>query len=72
MTDDVRELAADVGHEVLEKAERTAEGGESIVVARLNPRTRIQKGEAVELVVDTTRLHFFDPEDGSGIYSSAG
>jgi multiple sugar transport system ATP-binding protein len=72
MTDDVRELAADVGHEALAHAERTAEGGESIVVARLNPRTRIQKGEALELVVDTTRLHFFDPDDGSGIYSTTG
>jgi multiple sugar transport system ATP-binding protein len=72
ITDDVRELAADVGHDVLEKVERTAEGGESIVVARLNPRTRIQKGDAVELVVDTTRLHFFDPDDGSGIYGTTG
>ena len=68
ITDDVRELAADVGHEALQKVEQTAEGGESIVVARLNPRTRIQKGEQLELVVDTTRMHFFDPDTGSGIY----
>jgi multiple sugar transport system ATP-binding protein len=68
--DDVRELAVDVGKEVLEKVERAAEGGEASVVARLNPRTHVQKGDRIELVVDTTRLHFFDPDDGSGIYDT--
>ena len=38
------------------------------MLARLNPRTRVQKGDQVELVVDTERLHFFDLDDGSGIY----
>ena len=38
------------------------------MVARLNPRTRARKGEPIELVVDTHRLHFFDPEDSSAIY----
>jgi multiple sugar transport system ATP-binding protein len=68
VTEDVKELAVDVGKEVLEQVERTARGGETAVVARLNPRTRVQKGERIELVVDTARLHFFDPDDGSGIY----
>jgi multiple sugar transport system ATP-binding protein len=40
-------------------------------VARLNPRTHVQQGEHVELVVDTTRLHFFDPRTGSGIYAGS-
>jgi multiple sugar transport system ATP-binding protein len=66
--DDVRELAVDVGTEALETVERTAARGESSVVARLNPRTRVQQGDRVELVVDTMRLHFFDPDDGAGIY----
>jgi multiple sugar transport system ATP-binding protein len=68
MTDDVRELAVDIGAEALEKATQQAEEGETDMVARLNPRTRVQEGEMVELVVDTERLHFFDPDDGSGIY----
>jgi multiple sugar transport system ATP-binding protein len=67
MTDDARELAADAGAEVLERVEQQAHGGESVVVARLNPRTTAAKGETVELVVDTQRLHFFDPGDGAGI-----
>ena len=68
LTEDVRELAVDVGREALEKAEERARGGETEVLARLNPRTRAEKGDRVELVVDTARLHFFDLDDGSGIY----
>jgi multiple sugar transport system ATP-binding protein len=69
ITEDVRELAVDVGQEALELVEQHAEGGEANVLARLNPRTTAAKGERIELVVDTWRLHFFDPEDGMGIYS---
>ncbi len=38
------------------------------MLARLNPRTQVRTGDPIELVVDTHRLHFFDPDDGSGIY----
>jgi multiple sugar transport system ATP-binding protein len=68
LTEDVRELAVDVGQEALDRVQQKAAENRSNVVARLNPRTRVRKGDAVELVVDTTRLHFFDPNDGSGIY----
>jgi multiple sugar transport system ATP-binding protein len=68
ITDDVRELAVDVGQEALDKVQQEAEGGEANIIARLNPRTKAVKGERIELLVDTRRLHFFDPEDGSGIY----
>jgi ABC-type sugar transport system ATPase subunit len=51
--------------------EKAAAVGEASVVARLNPRTHVQKGDRIELVVDTARLHFFDPDDGSGIYDVA-
>jgi multiple sugar transport system ATP-binding protein len=71
MTEDARELAVDVGTEALEQVEQRAEGGQSEVVARLNPRTSVRKGDRVELVVDTRRLHFFDADDGSGIYGEA-
>jgi hypothetical protein len=33
----------------------------------LDPRTQAREREPIELVVDTTRLHFFDPETGLGI-----
>ena len=71
LTDDVKELAVDVGAEALEHVEKQARGGRANVVARLNPRTRARKGERIELVLDTQRLHFFDPDDGSGIYGAS-
>ena len=68
MTEDAKELAVDVGQEALEAVQLQAQGGKSNVLARLDPRTTVRKGEPVELVVDTSRLHFFDPQNGSGIY----
>jgi multiple sugar transport system ATP-binding protein len=37
-------------------------------IARLERRTRAREGERLTLAVDTSRLHFFDPETGLGIY----
>jgi multiple sugar transport system ATP-binding protein len=71
LTEDVKELAVDVGAEALELAEQLAAQGHSTMLARLNPRTKVRKGDPIELVVDTHRLHFFDPETGSGIYGDA-
>jgi multiple sugar transport system ATP-binding protein len=68
MTEDVRELAEDVGQEAVEAVEHGAGAGSSNFIARLNPRTQAREKEPIELVVDAHRLHFFDPDDGSGIY----
>ncbi|MGH2807728.1 MAG: ABC transporter ATP-binding protein [Actinomycetota bacterium] len=68
VTEDVKELASDVGAEAMEMVAAQAQTGETNVVARLNPRTRAARGERLDLVVDTRAMHFFDPEDGSGIY----
>ena len=37
-------------------------------IARLERGTAAKEKEQLELVVDTERLHFFDPETGAGIY----
>jgi multiple sugar transport system ATP-binding protein len=71
MTEHVKELAVDVGEEALERVEQEAVGGGSTVIARLNPRTAATVGDRIELVVDTRRLHFFDPKDGAAIYRAA-
>jgi multiple sugar transport system ATP-binding protein len=68
ITEDTKELATDVGAELVEAVERGAEQGDWIFLARLNPRTEAQTGKPIELVVDTNRLHFFDPDSGHGIY----
>jgi multiple sugar transport system ATP-binding protein len=66
-TDDVRELAEDVG---VPKA--GAEGSSTAtVVGRFTPRSRVSVGDDAEAVVDTRNLHFFDPETGLGIYDQA-
>jgi multiple sugar transport system ATP-binding protein len=71
VTEDVRELAGEIGAEPSAGAARlAAEGVEAVVLARFDPRSEAQEGSDVEMVVDTTGLHFFDPENSQGIYDS--
>jgi multiple sugar transport system ATP-binding protein len=37
-------------------------------IARLERGTRAREGDRLDVAVDTQRLHFFDPETGTGIY----
>ena len=68
LTEDVKEIAHDVGTEALREVELGVKRGRSKWVARLSPRTEAQKGQPIELVVDVARLHFFDVQTGLGIY----
>jgi multiple sugar transport system ATP-binding protein len=69
VTDDVRELAGEIGAEPGGSGARLAgEGVEAVVVARFDPRSAAQEGSEVEMVVDTSGLHFFDPQTSLGIY----
>jgi len=69
VTDDVRELAGDIGAEPAGGGARlAAEGVEAVVVARLDPRSEAREGSSIELAVDTSSLHFFDPETSLGLY----
>ena len=36
-------------------------------VAAFAPRSRVKIGDTIEVVVDTERMHFFDPETGEAI-----
>lgn len=69
VTDEVRELAEDVGDdrvvEQLGSQERTT------LVGRFSPQTRIRAGDTVEVTIDEGALHFFDPATGSVIYDGA-
>jgi len=42
-------------------------GASTRLVARVSPKSRIAEGSEIELVVDTTRLYFFDPETRAAI-----
>jgi multiple sugar transport system ATP-binding protein len=41
------------------------------MVGRFGPRSRVREGEDAQVVVETSALHFFDPETGAGIYDQA-
>jgi multiple sugar transport system ATP-binding protein len=45
----------------------TADAG-AILVGRFNAHSEAREGAAIDAVVDTGDLHFFDPETGLGIY----
>jgi multiple sugar transport system ATP-binding protein len=46
-----------------------ARDSDSTFVARVDPQTAAREGEPLLLVVDTRRLHFFEPESGFAIYA---
>jgi multiple sugar transport system ATP-binding protein len=66
VTDDVRELAEDVGDD--RGVEELAGADSATLVGRFGARSRVRPGQPVEVAVDTRSLHFFDPETGLGIY----
>jgi multiple sugar transport system ATP-binding protein len=65
-TEDVRELAEDVGDE--RAIEQAADGDSATLVGRFGARSRVRPDQPVEVAVDTRSLHFFDPHTGLGIY----
>ncbi len=71
LTEDVRELARDVGQESALQAAAAEGENETVIVGRFGPRSRIKNGDVVDVAVETGALHFFDPESGLGIYSQA-
>ncbi len=64
LTEDVRELAQDIGEDI---DEEVAEG-KTTLVGRVDARSKLSIGATAELAVDTGALHFFDPDTGAGIY----
>jgi len=65
------ELRQIIGGEALEAAEEQTGHHGSPFIARVERGTPGREGERAVLVVDASRLHFFDLETGSGIYAGA-
>jgi multiple sugar transport system ATP-binding protein len=61
ITRDIEELLVDTGQSVSSLGDKTH------FVARVSPDIRVKHGDTVELVVDTSKLHFFDPKTGDRI-----
>jgi multiple sugar transport system ATP-binding protein len=67
VTEDIKELAADIGSDETELAHRAAR--ETVeFIGEIDPKSEVRRGETAELTVDTTRMHFFDQDSGDGIY----
>ncbi len=62
VTPDIAELLADEG------ADPSTLGDTTKFVARVNPDFAPRPGDDVKLVIDTTKLAFFDKETGMAIY----
>ncbi len=68
VTEDMRELAEDVGDDrVVGQLADGAQPASATLVGRFSPRTRAVEGDAVEVAVDQQALHFFDPQTGLAI-----
>jgi multiple sugar transport system ATP-binding protein len=66
VTDEVRELAEDVGDD--RAIEKLASNERTTLVGRFSPATRIREGDSLEVTIDEGALHFFDPATGDAIY----
>jgi multiple sugar transport system ATP-binding protein len=72
LTEDVRELARDVGQEAAVRASEDEARQETTMVGRFGPRSRAKTGDTIDVAVDTSGIHLFDPETGLGIYGERG
>ena len=61
VTPDIRELLEDQGHD------EASLGSETKFTARVNPDLAPITGDEAQLVVDTSKIHFFDKETGNAI-----
>ena len=61
VTPDIEELLADTGQTV------ESLGDVSHFIARVSADATVHRGETVELIVDTSKLHFFDQQTGERI-----
>jgi multiple sugar transport system ATP-binding protein len=63
-TEETEELARDVGA----PGESVIKSPHAVFVGRFGARAQVDEGKPLEVAVDTSSLHFFDPETGLGIY----
>jgi multiple sugar transport system ATP-binding protein len=68
LTEDTKELAADMDVASLEELERTAATQTTRFVASVSAKTRAIADGHAKLAVDVGGLHFFDPKTGEAIF----
>ena len=67
VTEEIRELAEDVGDRAVEQLRAGAQSASATLVGSFSPRTRVAVGDEIKVSVDQRALHFFDPHSGLAI-----
>ena len=60
-TEAIEEILADEGEDI------SVLGDETKFIARINPNSTVQEGEEINLSIDPSKLHFFDPDSGNAL-----
>jgi len=60
-TEAIEEILADEGEDI------SVLGDETKFIARINPNSTVQEGQKINLAIDPTKLHYFDPDSGLAI-----
>ena len=60
-TEAIEEILADEGEDI------SVLGDETKFIARINPNSTVKEGEEINLSIDPSKLHFFDPESGNAL-----
>ena len=60
-TEAIEEILADEGEDI------SVLGTETKFIARINPNATVEEGQKINLKIDPTKLHYFDPETGLAI-----
>ena len=60
-TEAIEEILADEGEDI------SVLGDNTKLIARINPNSTVVEGEEIELKIDPSKLHFFDPETGDAL-----
>ena len=67
LTEEVREVAADLDDSRLTELEHEVHDSTLPLVGRFDVASRARTGQSVEIVVDTSRVHYFDIDTGNAI-----
>jgi multiple sugar transport system ATP-binding protein len=68
VTEEIRELAEDVGHDrAVEQLKAGAQSASATLVGSFSPRTRVAAGDDIKVALDQRGMHFFDPQSGLAI-----
>ena len=67
LTDEVKEIAADLDATLVAELEQESRDATLPLVGRFDVHSRARTGDSIEVVVDTDEIHYFDLDTGAAI-----